>query len=1081
MQLRQLFVNDPSDPQTFDLTDSQSSLASNPNFVAEFGALPDAFLPTESLAHALRFFFETWVRRVPDPVPVAWICGPAGTGKTTLLNTLSQAQPAVAWPQGFSKLTGQLNALRAHPPHMLRLCAKSVTPRFGYEGLAVALLRRFNADEGFAANSIEIAALERWLSDRGVMQQFAQNFCARTSSAWVEARESDTLLREDIVKALAHALNESRERAEKDYESAIAKPQEPDAYLQQLLMRRAEREGAQQRVLILIDDFDQLFGADPKLTREALGLLSRFACDSHGRVTCVVASRRALDTVLHDLADFAPAGIHSFSLGPRAALELLYGRWLQPNRIAHLSLAALAPEASHPFSEYVLNWLARILAAQPDIHVLGLFAQVLREHAGRAAVDLLGPAALLSPLLPYLPASTAQLLQATLPSLPAAQAEILAALALAPLGGLARLSEHELAKLAQARLADPVIPSQALSALEKAGWLRRLEGAVALSLPESQLRQSVGESVSISLRERMRLLAELLFDDLLGARQHVRFRNGRDYPFNRLCDSHAHGTASNELALMLLTPLAPEHADFDEFHAVLRSAEGGGQALLRIASIDTLNERLTQLARARQTGMTESAEQLRAALLCDLSDAFEQVEVFVAGKRLVMTAIEPQAVIDSALIALIEAVYPRVNELSHQQSEALAMIRVVLGGRELPIGENGEAAAALDQYFQQHLGQLISLADLVQRFRSRPFGWPDLEIVLLAARLVNSGKLSVRVDGHAARPAESAEAFTNAALWSRVSLVRAPAGVTDDMLVAAQWAQTLFARTFALDKSTILASRIRAEVEAWRNELAAMAQPDAFAGSHDAREALSELRQLSLLREGDEFLSAFCAQAELLSDIGADLIALRNSRAQLGPAYDRLRTTLVEIQHNIAALRRDPSAEQAIERLQALQNSMGRPESATEIDRLCEVIAGRNFELIADAREQAMLKIEQAVSEVQAQFLKLDIPDEQQQRALHGLNSLRERVDLENLHAALLGFAEEAAHERDLVLERLNRQITNERPAISEQHMLLTVVRPGRLAAGMIFEQEADLDEYFEKVREALKPMLKAGMRVRLE
>ena len=47
--------------------------------------------------------------------------------------------------------------------------------------------------------------------------------------------------------------------------------------------------------------------------------------------------------------------------------------------------------------------------------------------------------------------------------------------------------------------------------------------------------------------------------------------------------------------------------------------------------------------------------------------------------------------------------------------------------------------------------------------------------------------------------------------------------------------------------------------------------------------------------------------------------------------------------------------------------------------------------------------------------------------------------------------------------------------------MLLTVVRPGRLAAGMIFEQEADLDEYFEKVREALKPMLKAGMRVRLE
>jgi hypothetical protein len=1097
MQLRHLFQNDPSAPETFALTavdggNASAHLELAGVFVARFGTLPEPFLATAGIAGALRFFFEAWARRLPDPVPVSWICGPAGTGKTSTLSALAHGLDDCDWPLSSPGLNSQFRFLRDHPPHLLMLSAKQSIARFGVEPLALALLRAFNGEQGYAINSIEIAALERWLEDRGMLEQFARSFNARTSGEWQHARESAQVLREDLIKALASALNEPRERAEKDYEAAIAKPQDTASYLQQLLMRQAEREGAHQRVLVLIDDFDQLFAGDQKLMRDALGLLSRFACDSHGRIACAVSARVALANVLNDWADWVPAGVHSLSLGPKDALELLYARWLRPNALAGVSLAALAPEPSHPFSSSVLDWLARILAAQPNIHALQLFAEVLGTHAQRPAVELLGPAALIGPLYAELPAGTARLLQSALLTLPPAQAELLAALALAPLGGLATLSESTLAQLAQPRLGEPVIPSQALLALEKAGWLRRLEGGVALSLPESQVRQSVGEQVSLSLRERMRLLAELLFEGVLRGRQHVDYRNGRDYAYNRLCDSHAHGSASHELALMLLTPLAPEYAEFDEFHAVLRSAEGGGQALLKIAPVADLSERLAMLARARQAQalpapqgqsqhLLDTVKALEIALLSDLAYAIENAEVFVAGRRLTMTAIEPTAVVDSALTALIESVHPHVADLSHQQSEALAMIRVVLGGRELPAGENQEAMHTLDQYFDLHVGQILSLNDVVQKYRRRPFGWPDLEIVLLAARLVSAGKMSVRLDGHAARPTESAEAFTNAALWSRVGLLRAPLGVTDDMLVAAQLGQSLFNRSFPLERASGLVSALRAELDAWRNELAAMASPNAFAGSHDAREALSELKRLALLREGEEFLHEFCLQAEVLGDIGADLAELRTSRAQLGPAYERMRKTLVEIQPNLAALRRDAAANAAIEQLQALQNAPGRTDNGQDINDLCELIGTRNFQLIADARDQAMLRIEQAISEVNAQLEQLDATQELRTRSLSGLNSLRDRVDLESSHAALLGFSEEAANDRDSVLERLNRQITNERPAVGEQQMLLTVIRPGRLAAGMVFEQEADLDVYFDKVRDALRPMLKAGMRVRLE
>jgi hypothetical protein len=1099
MQLRHLFQNDPSDARTFARADITGEIASvsthadapkglqsagnvtNAEFVGQFGVLPGTFVPTPGAAATLKFFFDAWQRRLPDPVPAAWICGPAGTGKTSLLNALAHGLSPLAWPPEFPTLNAQFQYLSEHPPHLLMLSASQANARFGVESLAVALLRAFNGEQGFAVSSIEIAALERWLEDRGVLEQFTQGFHVRTASDWQVARETQHVLREDLIKALASALNEPRERAEKEYEIAIAKPAEAASYLQQLLMRQAERGGAQQRVLILIDDFDQLFAGDQALMREALALLSRFACDSHGRIATVVSARTTLANVLSDWADWVPAGVHSAALGPKDALALLYSRWLIPNALAGVSLAALAPEPSHPFSTPVLDWLSQILAAQPDIHALALLAQVLKTHAESPAVALLGPAEVIGALYAKLPGATARLLQDALVALPPAQAELLAALALAPLGGRATLSEAELAKLAQPRLGEPVIPSQALSALEKAGWLRRLETGVALSLPESQVRQSVGEQVSLSLRERTRLLADLLFEGVLQTRQSLDYRNGRSYAYNRLCDSHAHGSASHELALMLLTPLAPEYAEFDEFHAVLRSAEGGGQALLKLGVVPGLSERLASLARARLTATVEASKALEHTLLNDLAHAIENAEVFVAGRRLTMTAIEPTAIVDSALVALIEAVHPHVADLSHQQSEALAMIRVVLGGRELPVGENSDAMRAIDGYFEQHIGHLSSLNDMVQRYRRRPFGWPDLEIVLLVARLVGAGRLNVRLDGHAARPAESAEAFTNAALWSRVGLVRAPKGVSDEMLNAAQLGTRLFSRSFALDSAPQLAAMLRAELDAWRTELSAMANPNAFAGAHDAREALHELKRLALLREGDEFLQGFTLQAEALEDIGADLAELRSTRAQLGPSYDRMRKTLVEIQPNLGALRRDSKAAQAVERLQALQSSHGKVDNGGEIEQLCDVIGARNFQLIADARDQAMQRIDQALQEVSAQLARVDSPPDVCERSLAGLKSLQDRVDLESSHAALLGFCEEAANDRDAVLERLNRQITSERPAVAEQQLMLTVVRPGRLAGGLIIEQEADLELYFEKLRESLAPMLKAGMRVRLE
>jgi hypothetical protein len=1074
MLLRDLFDVDPH--------------AINEGFRAHVGRAPSHWVPTSGFMRTLNACFACW-RANPgvSSKPVLWLSGASGSGKSSFLGAIAEGLPMLRELGASFEQLRFTQAFVEQPPPMVLLSGKKAVEKFGHEPMATSLLRALNQAHGFAVNSIELGALERILAGTGQIEAFVRGFQARTQVEWKDARERDQILHEDLIKVLA-SVTGGHDNAERMYEQALAQAQMRHRYLLDLLMQLPETQSRDPNCVVLIDDFESLFGGDVKLQRDAFSLLNEFTLQSAGRIRCIVASTRPLHAMLHELANpDIQVQAQQVNLGSQDALEVLYQRWLHPAGFAKVQLAMLEPGASHPFSAATLHWLDDVLADVPAVHLLELFHSALKDHAGASAVTLLGPAALSESLFAQLPPATAKLVRSAMEQLDPVQAELLATLAISPLGGKATLSEQELTELSQRRLGEVLVPSAALAKLEQQGWIRRLEGGVALSLPESQQRHAVGQVVSLSQRERMRLLAEILFDNTLAGKKMVVFRNTRAYGFNRMCDSQAHGSANHELALTVLSNLAPEYEQFDEFHAVLRSAEGGGLALLRIAPIAGLPERLDEIASARQGphdsagGVHVAAHRLEQALASDLESALVNAEVFVAGRAFAAQHTDAPALVDAVMTKLIETVHAHVEDVSHAQNDAIAMIRVVLGGRELPAQENAAALKTLDQYFETRIGQTVSLNDVVQRHRRRPFGWPDLEIVLLIARIVGTKRLNVRIDGHAARPAESAEAFTNAALWPRVMVVRTPPGVSDEMLQAADIGRALFGRAFALTSESALSTQLRQDLESWRQELASMlTAPDASAIAHDARESLVELKRLNALANGPEFLEGFCGLAEVLYAIQSDLNALRLARAAAGPAHARLRQLLQEIRPNLPALTRDNDTAALIERMEKLRSGTSTQQAGEEIERLCDQAFEKNYALVSAARDAAIARVEAAVVEVDEQLTQLDARDDVRASVLQRLRALAERIDLEPSHAALVGICEEAAAERDVALDRINQRITAERPAVGEQR-LLTVVRPGKFANNLLIESEADLEPYFERLRVALRPMLRAGMRVRFE
>ena len=1095
MQLAHLYQNELK----FDAAPIQQNLSAQSSDKASH------FLLTQRSAAQLQRFFQLWHMRSSAPA-LLYFHGPSGTGKTALVQQIQHmGAPDSAPPRLLSSvddghLQSHIQNFQSLPPLVLSINAAHKVPIDAHAESASAtalslIIAALNQNAGLSFNSLALAELERMLVAQHAFDAFSRGFQARTGLTWLQARDSERVLREDIVKSISAATQEGREAAEKLLLQANAAASDVACYLQSRILALAASD-ANLRVLVLFDALQARFTTAE--LAEVLQKISNICVACKGALvfcgfgqTSADAMQAVIDSAAITAAELsvenpaeavlvAPAvePINHCALHASDALALLQAGVLKPNLMANLQLAMFAPPLSHPFSGDMLRWLDQLSSAQPQLDVRAVLLETLRNSRDLPALALLTPAHLWPQFAALLPETTRAQVDEALSEREGVQAALLAALALAPLAGTATVPEATLTQLCQIKLGDPVVPTQSLAQLEAAGWMRRIEQGAALNLPESAVRHVGGEITSLSTREKMRVMADLVYNGVLNAQDCVDHANGRSYGFNRLCDAHALGSANHELTLMLITPLSGDYADFDEFRAVLRSAEGGGQVVMKLANLPNLHQQLNELERSRVADLVYK----RAEMVQQVRQSMLNAEVFVAGKTLKNTSALVQFQVEAALTRLIDSVYPQVALLSHPQSDVLAMIRVVLGGRDLPAFENADALVLVRDYLEQRTGQLVSLNDVVQRFRRRPLGWPDLEVVLLAARLVNARLVSVRIDAHAARPAEAAEAFTNAALWTKVMLVRMAAGVTEEMLTSSELAQRLFGTPFPLDSASNLAARIRAELEHWRVELSAMASSsEAFSGVHDAREALSELRKLGILREVGEFLERFVDLGELLEDIGADLAELRKTRQQNGPVYARLRKLLIEIQPNLTSLSRDAEGFKDIERLRQLQTAPSASEAISEIESLCERVLERNFELIANARDAAIAKIDEALAQVQETLGKLTAAPLVEERCKRGLLALRERVEMEHSHSSLIGLLEEARQERDIALDALNRQITTERPAIASQAQLLTVVRLSHLSGDMVLEQEADLDVFFDNVRTAVLPMLLLGMRVRLE
>ncbi len=522
---------------------------------------------------------------------------------------------------------------------------------------------------------------------------------------------------------------------------------------------------------------------------------------------------------------------------------------------------------------------------------------------------------------------------------------------------------------------------------------------------------------------------KILFEEVLGdARKHTFAKTGRDFPFGRMSDDHPVGAQPDgALQVHLATPLGDRYAELSNDAAcILQTSAQSGLVLARLPDDPDLGRELrtwlqTELyVKTKHTGAladttkrilrdrTDENRGRRKRIVASLQARMAEATWYASGQILDLKKRDPRAALSEALDYAIENAFGKMAYIEHQHGNPKQEIQSLLRANDIEqagLGlqtrqANARALDDLREYLRlsalQH--EQVVLHDLIhKRYGQRPYGWPELEVLLLVARLAVGKELTLEVDS-ATLPLESAYDHLVSSTRQRKVILRRREGASSKLLKdAAALAKELFLQTAPTDEAPLFAfvdqhlRRWRGQLDGWR----LLAQSGEYPGKDEIAECSDTLRPLVQFKEeqSNKALERFVDAKDALLDLKDDLDDLREFFEHQKPTWKSLLDTLRALQPNKQELSAHPTGGPALRRLQQIRETTRPYSLLKDVAGQVEAATAANTELVDAARKLALAEIQGLREGIEQELDKVKADVGLRQRALAPFDALRARVE----------------------------------------------------------------------------------------
>lgn len=284
---------------------------------------------------------------------------------------------------------------------------------------------------------------------------------------------------------------------------------------------------------------------------------------------------------------------------------------------------------------------------------------------------------------------------------------------------------------------------------------------------EQDIQRAIKNETSVDTSAIVERLAQMIFADIYTTKK---YRYGKyDFPFDQMVDGISVGAITGGMRLKFLT-VASDVAQKSALHLMTESV---GQAIAVLAETDYYDSlqqamkirkyvkqrNVAQLPKSVQDiirDQQDEATRLEAAAMDELKKAIIGAEFYVAGEHLEIKAGDAKSRIDQALEYLVAHVYSELDLITHNAESDADVIAILMGTEQAIAGmePNRDAAAKMEEYLEVQDRRRLptSMADVQSRYQAIPYGWREIDIAAVAARLIAEQKVTIKYAGTTIQP-----------------------------------------------------------------------------------------------------------------------------------------------------------------------------------------------------------------------------------------------------------------------------------------------------------------------------------------
>ena len=277
------------------------------------------------------------------------------------------------------------------------------------------------------------------------------------------------------------------------------------------------------------------------------------------------------------------------------------------------------------------------------------------------------------------------------------------------------------------------------------------------------IRNTVVDSAQVTAS-----IAKTVFEEIYPAKK---FKYGKyDFPYDQYIDETLNGSASGGMRLRIVTVATDYHSAPDQ--QLKMDSQVNNEAIVVLSNETPYFDELEQAMKIRKYVKQKNVSQLPESIQDIIRKRQQQArtleerargyiektimgaKVVVHGEVMDIKAGNAKDKLDAALNGLVESVYSKLG-MVNKFVESDADILAILNGTDNEIaiagtGRNNEDALnEISQWLELQNAKMLttSMGDVQRRYSAIPYGWREIDIAALVARLIARQKISIKYGG----------------------------------------------------------------------------------------------------------------------------------------------------------------------------------------------------------------------------------------------------------------------------------------------------------------------------------------------